>query len=302
MITLIYGENAYERDQQLAALLAGEEAPERYDGGELGVADLPQILQGVSLFSSSAVKIISQLGDNRPVWVALGELLEKQGSDTSPLILLETKPDKRTRTYKFLQKNAQLIECKSFGERDQAKASAWLERYAQQQSISLERPAAAELVQRIGVEQYALLHELQRLSSLGTVTLDIVKTYTEARAHDTAFDLLDLALRGKTTQLQTKLGHLKTSEDAYMTLGLMISQVYALAGAVTGGSEANASELGVHPFVLSKAQAAATSMSETSLREVIDSLATGDMQLKTSGGDPWLAIEVALMRIAEANE
>lgn len=300
MITLIHGENAYERDQQVAQVLAGAEAVERYDGAEVTPADIRQFLQGVSLFAADRLVVISNLSDNKPVWIALGEQLEKVDAATVSLLLNEPKPDKRTKTYKTLQKIATVTECKPFGERDQAKAQAWLQQYAKAQKISLDTAGARELVRRVGVEQYTLLNELQRLAVMGDITLQTVQTYTEESPHDTAFDLLAFAIDGKTSAVQQKIRTLQASEDAYMTLGLLISQAYTLAGHVLGGNAADASDLGVHPFAFRQAKSTANSLSEVRLQFVVAELASVDMQLKSTSVDPWLAIEVALTTIAES--
>lgn len=300
MITLIHGENAYERDQQVAQVLAGTEAVERYDGAEVTPADIGQFLQGVSLFAADRLVVISNLSDNKPVWIALGEQLEKVDAATVSLLLNEPKPDKRTKTYKTLQKIATVTECKPFGERDQAKAQAWLQQYAKAQKISLDTAGARELVRRVGVEQYTLLNELQRLAVMGDITLQTVQTYTEESPHDTAFDLLAFAIDGKTSAVQQKIRTLQASEDAYMTLGLLISQAYMLAGHVLGGNAADAGDLGVHPFAFRQAKSTANSLSETRLQLVVAELAAVDMQLKSTSVDPWLAIEVALTTIAES--
>lgn len=300
MITLIHGENAYERDQQVAQVLAGAEAVERYDGAEVTPADIGQFLQGVSLFAADRLVVISNLSDNKPVWIALGEQLEKVDAATVSLLLNEPKPDKRTKTYKTLQKIATVIECKPFGERDQAKAQTWLQQYAKAQKISLDTAGARELVRRVGVEQYTLLNELQRLAVMGDITLQTVQTYTEESPHDTAFDLLAFAIDGKTSAVQQKIRTLQASEDAYMTLGLLISQAYTLAGHVLGGNAADAGDLGVHPFAFRQAKSTANSLSEVRLQFVVAELASVDMQLKSTSVDPWLAIEVALTTIAES--
>lgn len=300
MITLIHGENAYERDQQVAQVLAGAEAVERYDGAEVTPADIGQFLQGVSLFAADRLVVISNLSDNKPVWIALGEQLEKVDAATVSLLLNEPKPDKRTKTYKTLQKIATVTECKPFGERDQAKAQAWLQQYAKAQKISLDTAGARELVRRVGVEQYTLLNELQRLAVMGDITLQTVQTYTEESPHDTAFDLLAFAIDGKTSAVQQKIRTLQASEDAYMTLGLLISQAYTLAGHVLGGNAADAGDLGVHPFAFRQAKSTANSLSEVRLQFVVAELASVDMQLKSTSVDPWLAIEVALTTIAES--
>ena len=109
MITLIIGENAYERDQAVARII-GESGckPERRTGSEMAEQDLLQLMQGVSLFESSQLIVIRELSENKPLW----SLLEQRHTivpDDSHLVLIEPKPDKRTKTYKTLQK-----KCKSY--------------------------------------------------------------------------------------------------------------------------------------------------------------------------------------------
>lgn len=299
MITLIYGENAYERDQQVRQLTQAAPSVERYEGADVGLNDLPQLLQGVSLFSSQHIPIISDLSENKPVWVKIGEYLEGMGTEGVSLILVEEKPDKRTKTFKLLQKKAQVIECRPFSDKDTHKAAEWLGQYAKQQLIALDSSAAKELVRRVGVDQYRLLHELHRLAVMGDVTLDVVQAYTKDTDHDTAFDLLQTALRGDAAGVQRKIALLRSIEDPYKTLGLLISQAYGLAGLLYGGQDMNASDLGVHPFMVSRLRSVAKDMNEVQLRRLVDELAGADMQLKTTSIEPWLTLEVALTNIAQ---
>ena len=53
MITLIFGENAYERDSQLDKLIS--QSFDRYDGLEINTNQLSQIILGVSLFNPSNI-------------------------------------------------------------------------------------------------------------------------------------------------------------------------------------------------------------------------------------------------------
>ncbi|NLA42928.1 DNA polymerase III subunit delta [Candidatus Saccharibacteria bacterium] len=299
MITFIYGDNDYERDRQVAELIKAVESTDRYDGAELTVSDLPQILQGVSLFSSQNLPIILNLSENASAWSALGDHLEKIDLDHIFLALVDTKPDKRTKTFKILKKIANVIECRAFSDGDTAKASTWLRQYAKQQSVRIDGSAADELVRRLGVDQYRLLNELNRLSVMGDVTLERVKSYTEETNQDTAFDLLRLALSGDAVSVQRKVRVLRASDDPYKILGLLISQAYILAGLIYSEGQANPSELGVHPFAMSQLRSVAGRVSEAKLGRIVDELANIDIQLKTTSIDPWLSIEVGLTNIAE---
>ena len=61
----------------------------------------------------------------------------------------------------------------------------------------------------------------------------------------------------------------------------------------------NASDLGAHPFMVSRLRSVAKDMNEVQLRRLVDELAGADMQLKTTSIEPWLTLEVALTNIAQ---
>lgn len=299
MITLIIGENAYERDQAVAKIIAGYEGDvERHDGQDVSVENVYQFMQGVSLFTTKRLLVVRGLSDNKDAWDELASQLSHDNDDTH-LVLVEPKPDKRTKTYKELQKHARRIECLPFSERDTARVATWLEQVAKERNVLITKEAASMLVQRVGVDQYMLLHELDRLQVMGGVTRELVELHTEQTAVDTAFALLEMALGGDAVAVQQKVQRLRTSEDAYMTFGLLVSQIYALAGLVVANGQDVAKELGVHPFVLSKLRPVAQRLTATQIRNIVGELSAADTQLKSSSIEPWLVLETTLTRIAE---
>lgn len=298
MITLLCGENAYERDQYVRT-----HAPDatRVDGAELDSAMLRQYLYGVSLFAAQSAVIITELSANKAQWDELGELLSPEVTEQANMLLIEPKPDKRTKTYKALKKHATVVECNPFGERDTGKAAQWLLKLADERNLPLERPAAAELVERVGVDQYRLLHELERLAVMGEVSLAQVKRYTPASPKDTAFALLETALSGDVLRLREQLQAAQALNDPYMLLGLLVSQVYAVTGLVLAPevpSAELASALQVHPFVLRNLQSVARRYTPDDMRRVIHALAEADYRMKNTDTDPWSAINTALLAIA----
>lgn len=299
MLTLLQGDNQYERDRYLAAHAS---QASRIEGGVLDSAQLRQYLQGVSLFLDQQIVIIDSLSENKPLWDELGSLLTDYLAKQASVILVETKPDKRTKTYKALQKYATVVTCDAFGERDTSKAAQWLMATVKEQGGSIEASAAAELVARVGVDQYRLLHEYQRLAVLGEVTLSVVQTYTPASPKDTAFNLLATALSGDITKLRHDIQAARALNDPYRLMGLLVSQVYALAGLVLSPDTPSsniAKALGVHPFVLRNLQPVARRCSSRDLRTITQELAEADVQLKTSDRDPWLVLELALLTVAK---
>lgn len=298
MMTLLCGENAYERDQYVHT-----HAPNAaiIDGAGLDSAGLRQYLYGVSLFAAQSVVIITELSANKAQWDELGELLSPATVEQANVLLIEPKPDKRTKTYKALKKYATIIEHAPFGERDTGKVAQWLLQLASEQKIPLERAAATELVERIGVDQYRLLHELERLAVMGEVTVAQVQRYTPASPKDTAFTLLETAVTGDVVRLREQLQAAQALNEPYMLLGLLVSQVYAVAGLVMApevSSSDLASSLQVHPFVLRNLQGVARRCTPDDVRRMVDALAEADYRMKNTDTDPWSAISTALLAVA----
>lgn len=300
---MVFGENAYERDRQVASIVGKDTV--RLDGATIDVNQINQVLFGVSMFDdlgATGANIITNMSENKDAWEYLGEILDEDLSQKAELILIEPKPDKRTKTFKKLKKFAKLIECKPLGERDHAKAAAWLNELAKSSQINLARQAAAEIVSRLGTEQYQLKNELERLAVMGDISLDLVKAHTPPAPKDTAFDLLNLAIKGDAGKLQTALKNAQITSDPYMILGLIVAQVYGLAGLVYAGGASSsevASQLKLHPFMLRNLQRSAKLLNQASLHQIVERIKQADDQLKTTSTDPWLVVQTLLISICQ---
>ncbi len=103
MIYLFYGENEFEKRQVIAKLI-GDEKVARHDGEDLTLAGMQEIAIGQTLFMNSSVYFISKLAKI----LRFGQLPDMKFDDDRMIILVEDKIDKRTKTYKWLQKNAKV--------------------------------------------------------------------------------------------------------------------------------------------------------------------------------------------------
>ena len=103
MIYLFYGENEFEKRQVIAKLIGDEKATRR-DGEDLTLSGMQEIAIGQTLFMSSSIYLISKLSENSEVWSQIPDI---KFDDDKVIILVEDKIDKRTKTYKWLQKKCQ---------------------------------------------------------------------------------------------------------------------------------------------------------------------------------------------------
>src|SRR6478672_8763113 len=106
MVTLLTGPNTYAISRALTAKRASFNGEtELFDGAELDASRLPDLFQGVSLFSTERLIVIRGASDNKTLWTDLERWVETVPKETE-IVLVESSPDKRTKTFKTLQKHA----------------------------------------------------------------------------------------------------------------------------------------------------------------------------------------------------
>lgn len=302
MISFIYGENNYQARQLLNRIVSGfkdKNAIERYGGDTLTSDQLPDILRGASLFATHKLVVLSDITANKTVWADLAEHLESL-PDELELVVFESTPDKRTKTYKLLQKLAKTHDCQNV---NHSEAMVWLKEEAAKRSMMLSPSHADLIINRVGLDQWRLHFALEKLAALGAITEEVIENVIEATPQASAFALIDAALNHQPQKVQSLLQTLRVSEDAYFFFGLLASQIFQLiALASTQKSSAEiARDLGVHPYPLQKMQAQARRLTKADQQAIATIMADCDNQLKRSGAEPWLILEQALLKLAVQN-
>lgn len=300
MIRLLLGENSFEIERALAVIVGefdGE--PERTYGSDLELRQIPDLLMGASLFAQKRLVVIKQLSENKAVWADFSNWLERL-SDDIYLVLIEAKPDKRTKTYKDLQKLAETREFKLWGERDSFVAESWAVEEASRLGASLSKPLAQKLVERTGVDQWRVFHALEKLAVLDEITEESINLTVDASPTENIFQLFETALRGDGAKLRDMIQTFELTDDPYQLFGLLSGQAFqlaALAVAEKPGGEV-AKDIGAHPFVLQKLAPHAERLGRAGAKKIITAFAEADAGMKTSVAEPWLLIERALLKIA----
>lgn len=301
MITVLAGENSFENERALSVIIADfDGAVERFDGEVLELKQLPDLLMGMSLFATRRLVVIKNMSANKSLWNAFEQWLEKV-SDDIHLVLVEAKPDKRTKTYKLLQKSAEVHESKLWTERDGFKAEQWVAQEAKTLGFTLDKKSAHTLVVQAGVDQWGLWQALQKLAVLDEIAPEVIEEIIEPNETEDTFQLFESALKGDIGKVKRMLSVLEKTEEPYRLFGLLGGQAFQLA--ILESSEASsatvASDLGVHPFVLSKLSPFSKQLGYIGVKVVVAAFAEADHAMKTQGHDPWLLIERALLKVAK---
>lgn len=306
MIKVLTGANSFAIRQALDAMVAeqlnkyGVHSIDRIDGESIGVDDLTNLLQGVSLFAPERLVVMRSASNNKTLWDALGEWVERVPPGVM-LVLVEPSPDKRTKTYKQLQKHAEVCD---FPELTEPELARWLATAAGEAGGSIDAKTSMYLVNRVSIDQWRLYTELQKLIAFNSdITVESIDQLVELNPQATAFELLDCVLRGDIEKADDLLGRLRTTEDPYRLFGLLVSQVHVLAMVVSAAgktADSIAKEAGVHPFVVRKMQPLVRDVTQARLRELILAVARTDINLKSSSVDAWVLVEQCLGRIVSA--
>ena len=190
MIRLYYGENDYALTRQVGRIRDeftkqhGQASVTNYEADQLQLADLPQILQGQSLFHDAKLTIIHGSSTQKPLWEGLIDILEQAGE--VDLLLVDNKPDKRTRTFKWLSKQA---EVRQFNQLDERTTISWLQNEANQRGLELSFQLATYLTRHSGLNQWRLHHDLDKLSLADQpITKELINSLIEPNPTASVFD------------------------------------------------------------------------------------------------------------------
>jgi DNA polymerase III delta subunit len=300
MITLLTGDNSFEIERALKKIVGSFDGnAERFDGSNLQLSQLPDLLMGSSLFATARLVIIKDLGSNKSIWPLFGDWLNKVSDDVH-LVLVESKPDKRTLTYKSLKDHVTVREFTVWSDRDVTMAVKWLMAEAEALKIGLDKEIAQLMVERIGVNQWQLFNALEKISVIESVSVDAVKDIIDANPVENVFNLLETAVRGELDDINRIIGNLKKADDVYAIFALISAQVFQLAAIASSAKTDNpAKDFGIHPFVASKLSSLAKKIGVARIKKIVSIFAEADSDMKSSRAEPWLLVERALIKTAQ---
>jgi len=296
MITWFNGENTFEIQQAVTqAVAAFDGRAERIDGTTLELKNIPDLLMGSTLFASKRLVIIKDLSDNRSVWEKFPEWIDRISDDIS-VILIDSKPDKRTTIYKEVKKRVTIKDFPLWGDRDYGVAETWVVTHGKKIGIALDKKLAHHLVERVGLDQWQLAQALEKLALLEVVTIDTINNAIDANLSENIFQLFELALDGRRDTVHEMICTLELTEDPYKLFALLSSQAFGLAAVANAGAGDNpAKDFGIHPFVASKLQRHGNRLGQRGTAHILQAFAQTDADMKRSKGDPWLLIERTLL-------
>lgn len=302
MIYLVYGDNDFLKRQAVAEISRGQ-VVSRYDGETMNEAQLRDVLFGVSLFEADNIVLITGISENSVLWPKLSDILITETDKT--IVFIEPKLDKRTKTYKWLAKNAKSKEFLQFTDYQRSGLINWLITRAKEVGVSLSLTQLDYIVDRLGFDQSRLDNFINQLTFATKIDDKLLEDMLPMPRSESVFGLFESALDGNIAKIQSTVRYLEqdSGEDgAFMTMGLLASQAVNLTALVLsrGDSGRVITDFGVSQYALGGLVKFARGISRQQLRSIVQILHRADVQMKSTGASRWLLIEVALVEIASS--
>ncbi len=305
MIITLTGENSFGLQRELRQLTGAftaehdDLALERLDGQEASFEKISEALTGLPFLAARKMVVLREPGNNKKFAEQIEQILGDV-PETTDVIIVEPKLDKRLSYYKFLKKQTDFHE---FPELDLGGLARWLTEAAKTGGGSLGSGDARYLAERAGANQQLLANELEKLllydSKITRRTIDLL---TEPTPQSTIFHLLEAAFagrQGRAMELYTEQRALKV--EPAQIIAMLAWQLNILAIIKTAGDRGPdqiAKEAKINPFVVRKSQNSARGLSLAQLKRMINDLLAIDVKTKSTNLDPDEALRHYLLRMA----
>lgn len=305
MITTLTGSNSFGLSAKLRDLTNqfvsenGDLALERIDGQETDIEKISESLRGLPFLSVKKMIVLREAGTNK-MFAEQAEQLFDDLPETTEVILVEPKLDKRLAYYKFLKKSTNFLE---FAELDQSGLAHYLVETAKQQAGNLSSNDARYLIERIGANQQLLSNELEKLLLYDKqITRQTIDLLTDPAPQSTIFQLLEAAFSGnskKALNLYSEQRALKV--EPQQIIAMLAWQLQILAVVKTAGerqSDQIAADAKLNPFVVRKTQGIARDLSLQEIKRMVSKLLEIDIESKSTAIDTDEALKLYLLRLS----
>ncbi len=289
-ITTITGENDFLRLQQLEAIVEAflaahnhdHMAVERLDGEATNYEQLRDSVSGLSLFSQDKLVIVRS-GSALKAFAESPQKLLEDIADTTDLVLLEPKLDKRTSYYKYLKSNTKFIQCDTLDGRQLAR---WITELVKEKDGTISSSDSQLLVDRVGLDQQQLYSEITKLVAYNPhITKDSIRLLTDLSAQGTMFELLDAAFAGRPQKAMALYQAQRQQKvEPLAIVGMLAWQIHIVAVVQAGKGRDDstiAKDAGINPYVVRKSRAVAQRLSQTQLKKLVQRLLKLDVDLKS---------------------
>ena len=305
MITTLTGENSFAWQHVLRGHVDkfvsefGDLALQRIDGEEVEFAAVREALTSLPFLSNKKLVVLRTPSKNKE-FTDQAEQVLADVSETTDVIIIEPKLDKRLSYYKFLKSKTDFQE---FNELDTNGLAQWLGQRAKEQGGSVSSSDARYIVERVGLNQQLLGNELDKLLLYSpAITRKTIDLLTDETSQGTIFQLLESAFSGnsrKALRLYQEQRALKVEpKHIVATIAWQLHVLAIIKYAGDRSIDEIARDSKQNPYGLRKSQAIADDLTLIELDALIKQLLNIDNMSKSTSIDVNEALKNYLLRLS----
>lgn len=288
MLIYLYGENQYAIKQKIDGIkrqyvdkTGGDADMQTFDMSDHNLSDLLNAFSVVPMFVSSRLFVVRNLDLLKLSKDQLDKLIDSI-SDSTNVVVVDTKPDKRSVYFKAISK---LKNAKYFGALTPQQLVNWIKERAKELGGNIDNTAVSLLIDRVGNDQWQLDQELQKLTNFNSrINKESIEQLVVPNLSQSAFMMIDAIFRKDTKKAASIYENLIVQGEAdQMILGAITYQYRILVLAKDNLGKGNdwQKELGVSPYAVTKAQNLIKNIEMEQLRSAYQSIIDTDMAIKT---------------------
>lgn len=319
MIFFLYGTDTYRSRQKLKEIkdkFKKEVDPSglnlmAIDGAKTDLDSVNRAMSAAPFLAKRRMVVVEELFANKKegLFEGLLEKLKKESASTDPssclMIFWEPieGPDKRNKDaaalWNFLTKEKFAAPYPPLAG---LQLSRWVAEYFAVNGVNVDPSAADRLVALVGDDSWTLKNEIEKLAAFAKgsgqpVSSEMVGQQVTAQFDDNIFALVDaVSQRQKNVALKLVSEQLDNGANEMYLLS-MINRAFRILTLVKETPAAQQGKLGLHPFVLKKAQSQSQRFSGQELKNIYRSLLRLDEQIKTGFAKPAVLIDLFLVSV-----
>jgi len=305
MIVTLSGSNDYLISKELHKLLSdfsashGDMAVEKLFADEVDYQKIYDALTSLPFLSTRKMVVIYDPSTNKQ-FIEKAEYLLNNMADSTDVIFMETKIDKRSSLYTILKKQTDYRE---FNKLDENGLVNWLVGLAKTQKATISSSDARFLVERLGTNQQMLFSELSKVALYDkNITKKTIELNTEPIPQSSIFNLLESIFSGDSKRALTLYKEQRALQvDPQIIISMIVWQFQIISLIKAGrnlSSEQIAKDAKMKPYTVSKTTRIASKITLSQLRRMIHDLLDLDIKLKSKKIDPDEALELYILSLS----
>jgi DNA polymerase-3 subunit delta len=327
MIFFLYGEDTFRSRQKLKAIKEKFKTSDKsgvnlivLDGEKTPLKNICQEILTVPFLHEKKLIVIENLLKKKAGGLEeIVKLIEKDKIPKSSIIIFWEENDVLQNTKIF-----NLLNRPKFAERfpllSETQLTKWTESEIKKRKIKIEAPALKLLTGYVGSDLWQMANEIDKLTAFAKtkkekqniITVKDIDLFVKSKLDENIFNLTD-ALGNKNKKLALKLIGEQIQSGLYAPniLGMLLRQFRILlqikellrneysfiSPADPAIRQKIAKELGLHPYVVSKALYQSKNFEIEELKKIHEKLLSVDIKLKTTNLDPQLLLDLLITQI-----